>query len=307
MNNKKIIFMGTPLIAVEYLSALIKKNFNIEAVFTQPPKNKSRGMKLIKSPIHTLAIDNKIKVFHPKKFDTETINQINLIKPDLIIVMAYGNLLPKEILNLPMFGCINIHVSILPKWRGASPIEHSLINGDNETGITIIKLTENLDAGPIIAQEKFIIPSDYNKEQLTNSLTEIGIKLLLKTIPKILNNDIFLTEQNEEAASYANKITTEIRKINFNKTVDNVINQIRAHSPKPGAWFYLNNERIKIIEAKKGSSAGNASTIINNKFEIACSDGSIKPIILQREGKKIISIEEFLRGYNINTGDRINA
>ncbi len=307
MNNKKIIFMGTPFIATEYLNVLIENNIEIEAVFTQPPNKKSRGMRVIKSPIHSLAIKNKIKVFHPQKFDSETISLLSEIQPDLIIVMAYGKIIPKEVLNLPRNGCINIHVSILPKWRGAAPIEHTLINGDNETGITIIKMTEKLDAGPIIAQDKFDIPSHYNKEQLTNALTAVGKKLLVATLPKILNNELLLTNQNEEEATYANKITSEIRKIDFNDTVKNIINQIRAHSPKPAAWFYLNKERIKIIEAKPCSNRGNISTIINKNFQIACKDGSIEPLVLQREGKTIVTKEEFLRGFKIKVSDVINA
>jgi len=221
--------------------------------------------------------------------------------------MAYGKILPKSLLELPKYGCINIHVSILPRWRGAAPIEHALMSGDKETGISIIKLIEKLDAGPIIAQEKLHIPSNFNKLQLSNKLTEIGTKLLINTIPFLFLNNIKFREQDESLATYANKITSEIRKINFNNSSDKIINHIRAHAPKPGAWFTLNNERIKLIEAKKGSAKGNTSTILNDKFEIACDDGSIEPLILQREGKNIVTKEEFLRGFQLKDNDLINA
>ena len=307
MKNKKIIFMGTPKIAAEYLNSLIKNNIKIDAVFTQSPKKQLRGMKLTKSSVHILANENKIEVHHPENFDNETIIKLKKMKPDLIIVMAYGKILPKSLLELPKYGCINIHVSILPRWRGAAPIEHALMSGDKETGISIIKLIEKLDAGPIIAQEKLNISSNFNKLQLSNKLTEIGTKLLINTIPFLFLNNIKFREQDESLATYANKITSEIRKINFNNSSDKIINHIRAHAPKPGAWFTLNNERIKLIEAKKGSAKGKTSTILNDKFEIACDDGSIEPLILQREGKNIVTKEEFLRGFQLKDNDLINA
>ncbi len=216
-------------------------------------------------------------------------------------------ILPNTILDLPKYGCINIHVSILPRWRGAAPIEHALMCGDKETGISIIKLIEKLDAGPIITQEKFNIPSSFNKLQLSNKLTEIGTKLLINTIPLIFENNIIFRDQDEKKVTYASKITSEIRKINFNNSTDSVINHIRAHAPKPGAWFTLNNERIKLIDAKKGFGKGKTSSILNNNFEIACNDGSIEPLILQREGKNIVTKEEFLRGFQLKDDDLINA
>lgn len=307
MMNKNIIFMGTPIIATEYLNILIENNFKISGVFTQSPKKKFRGMKISKSPVNSLANEKKIDVFHPQTFDTEIINKLKKMEPDLIIVVAYGKKLPKELLELPKYGCINIHLSILPRWRGAAPVEYALMNGDSETGISIIKLVEELDAGPVIAQEKISIPQNFDKQQVTHSLTEIGKKLLLKTIPDIFNSKTTLKDQDEANITYASKITSENRKINFNNSALSIINHIRAHSPKPGAWFYLNKERIKIFAARAGSNKGHVSTILNNNFEIGCNDGTIEPLILQREGKKIVTKEEFLRGYKLNTEDLINA
>lgn len=298
--------MGTPLVASEYLKTLIDNNINIEAVFTQPPRKKYRGMKINMSPVHLLAKQNNIDVFNPEIFDTKIIDQLNKIKPDLIVVMAYGKILPKEVLELPKNGSINIHVSYLPRWRGAAPIEYALINGDKKTGITIIKINEKLDAGPIIAQESFSIPKNINKLQLTNELTKIGKKLLINTISSIFNNKINPIDQNENNATYAYKITSEQRRINFNNSTEKIINHIKAHAPKPGAWFNLNNERIKIIDAKPGSARGKASTVLNNNFELATDDGSIDPINLQRQGKNTVTKEEFLRGYKIRVNDKIN-
>ena len=307
MNNKKIIFMGTPEIATQYLNNLLQNDISIFSVFTQPPKKKSRGMILNKSPVHILAEKNNIPVFYPINFDRDILNKLKEIEPDLIIVMAYGKILPKEILELPKHGCINIHVSILPRWRGAAPIEHALINGDNETGISIIKLEEELDAGPIISQSKIAIPNNYNKLELTNSLTDIGTKLLIDTIPLIFNNTYTLTLQDQSKVTYAIKITSESRQINFDTSKKNILNHIRAHAPKPGAWFTIKNERIKIIEARAGLNKGKRSTILNNQFEIGCEDGSIEPLILQREGRNIINKDEFVRGFSFNINDIVNA
>ena len=307
MINKKIIFMGTPFISTAYLNALIEKKINIDAVFTQPPKKQLRGMKLTKSPIHILANEKKISVFHPERLDLQVINQLKIIKPDLIIVMAYGKLIPKEILELPRCGCINIHVSILPRWRGAAPIEYTLLNGDKQAGVSIIKLNEKLDAGPIIIQKKINVPENFNKLRLSEKLTKIGKKLLVDTLPSILENKVILKDQDENKVTYANKITSEDRKINFYNTTKNVINHIRAHGPKPGAWFHLNNERIKILEAKANLEIGNISTILNKNFVISCQDGSIEPLILQREGKKIVTKDEFVRGFNFKVGNLVNA
>ena len=307
MNNKKLIFMGSPRIASDYLKELIKNNFLISAVFSQPPKKKSRGMKIIESEVHQLASKNNIEVFCPNTFDRNTIETLKNLNPDLIIVMAYGKILPKEILDLPAFGCINIHVSLLPRWRGAAPIEYSLINGDKETGISIIQLTDKLDAGPIITQKKVVIEDNCNKKELSEKLTKVGIKLLIETIPLIFNKKITYSVQDENYASYTRKISSEDRKINFNKSVKEVLNLIRAHSPKPGAWFTIQNERIKIIKARKSNYTGSASTIIDKSFNIGCNDGSIEPLILQREGKNIISKDDFLRGYSFNINDIVNA
>ncbi len=306
MHNKKIIFMGTPNIAADYLNSLIKNKINIFSVITQPPKKQSRGMKIIKSPVHTLAEENDLKVLTPQIFDNEIIYDFKKIQPDLIIVVAYGKILPKKILELPKLGCINIHLSILPRWRGAAPIEHTLINGDKESGISIIKLVEKLDAGPIIIQEKFTIPDDYNKLKLTNNLTKIGTKLLVRTIGDILKNKISLTYQDESKVTFAHKLNSIDRKINFKNNSKKIINQIKAYSPKPGAWFILNKDRIKIIEAKPGLSKGKTSTILNENFEIGCNDGSINPQLLQKEGRNVIKKEDFLRGFKFKIGDVIN-
>jgi methionyl-tRNA formyltransferase len=307
MSDKNIIFMGTPLIAANYLNSLINNKYKVVSVFTQPPRKRNRGMKVQSSPVHELANHNNIKVNFPTRLDEEAFDLIKSYKPDLIIVMAYGLLIPTKILNFPQYGCINIHVSLLPRWRGASPIEHTLLNGDTETGITIIKLIEKLDAGPIIVQKKIPVVENINKDDLSDKLTEIGSDLLIDILPKLFADKIVMQDQNNKEATYAQKINSQMRKINFNLSTREVLNQIRAYATNPGAWFFYNNERIKIISASIQSNKGNSSTILNKQFELGCSDGSILPSYLQREGKKIMYIEDFLRGFSFTVGDSLNA
>ena len=308
MKDKRIIFMGSPQVASEYLQILLGNNLNVVGVYTQPPRPKGRGMNIQNSPVHNEALKQKISVFHPENFkDNENIESFIELNPDLVIVMAYGILLPNKILNLPTFGCINIHVSLLPRWRGAAPVEYALLNGEKETGVTIFKLVDKLDAGPIISQVSILVDESLNKNELFKKLNNIGKELIIKILPNYFDNKIILKDQNEREATYASKINSKMAQINFNDNVKSVFNKIRAFSPKPGAWFLFNNERIKIISCKKTIEKSVPSKIINEHFHIGCNDGIIVPIVIQREGKKPMEIKEFLRGFTFSVGQTINA
>ncbi len=307
MKNKKIIFMGTPHIAAEHLNILIENNLNVVGVFTQPPRKKNRGMRVEKSDVHQIADKNNINVFYPSTIDDITIEQVRKIEPDLIIIIAYGIILPSNFLNIPKYGCINIHVSLLPRWRGAAPIEHALLSGDVKTGISIISVSPKLDAGNILMQESFAIDKDMNSDDLTLNLTNLGKKTLMKTLPLLFENKLISKKQDESKVTYANKFLTKDRKISFNNSSDNVYNHIRAHGPKPGSWFTYKGERIKIIKAKKINKSGESSTILDKDFTIACKDGAILPLLIQREGKKVVSLDDFLRGFTFVIQDKLNA
>ena len=308
MQKKRIIFMGTPEISSFYLKSLINNQHNIIAVFSQPPKKKGRGMILQNSPVHEIALNNKIDIFTPINFNSiNVIEDVKKLKPDLIIIMGYGIILPKSILQIPLLGCFNIHISLLPRWRGAAPIEHTLINGDKITGVTIFKLVEEMDAGPIIAQENFLIDNNINKTDLTKKLNLIGVKLLNSILPEIFNNKLKFKNQNIKKITYAKKISTEMRKINFEENVINIHNKIRAFSPNPGAWFLYNNERIKIIKSSYDEGNWKPSVIINSELNIGCKFGKICPEIVQREGKKPLHIKEFLKGFKFTVGNKVNA
>ena len=307
MINKKIIFMGTPSIAAQHLNILIENNLNIVGVFTQPPRKKNRGMILQESDVHKVAIKNNLELFHPTSINKHVISQTKSLNPDLIIVVAYGLILPSDFLNIPKYGCINVHVSLLPRWRGAAPIEHSLLQGDLKTGISIIKVTPKLDAGDILVQEILPIDKSVYSDELTLSLTNLGKILMIKILPNIFKKNITLKKQDQSKITYAKKFKTEDRKINFDSASDKVINHIRAHGPKPGSWFIYKGERIKILKAKKIQEQGIKSTILSKNFLLGCSEGSILPISIQREGKRAVTLEEFLRGFTFSIGDKLNA
>ena len=307
MKDKKIIFMGTPDIAAQHLNVLFKKNLNIVGVFTQPPRKKNRGMRIEKSEVHQIAEKNNIEVFYPTSIDVTVIEKVKSLEPDLIIVIAYGIILPSKFLNIPKYGCINIHVSLLPRWRGAAPIEHALLAGDEKTGISVISISPKLDAGDILMQESFAIDKDINSDDLTINLTNLGKKTLMETLPLLFENKIIRKKQDESKVTHANKFISEDRKINFYNSSDDVYNHIRAHGPKPGSWFTYRGERIKIIKAKKINELGKSSTILNKDFMIACKDGAILPLLIQREGKKVVSLDDFLRGFTFSIQDKLNV
>ena len=308
MRQERIVFMGTPEISKVYLQSLIDHKYNVIATYTQPPRKQGRGMLMQKSPVHELSLEHNIPVYHPKNFASlESIDELKKLKPDLVIIMGYGLLLPKSILQVPLYGCINIHVSLLPRWRGAAPIEHAILNGDKKTGVSIFLLEEKLDAGPIIATQEINIDKNIDKGNLTSELNILGTALLINTLPDLLGNKISAQRQEETYATYAKKITPELRRINFNNEVNTVYNQIRAFAPKPSAWFIVNNERFSIIKCLMKICETEASTIMNSQFHIGCKNGIIIPEIIQREGKKSMKIGEFLKGFAFDVGRKVNG
>ena len=307
MNDKKIIFMGTPDIAAQHLQYLLDNSINIVGVFTQPPRKKNRGMNIEESPVHQIAKKNNLETFYPSSIDGTAIEQINSLDPDLIIVIAYGIILPSQLLDIPKFGCINIHVSLLPRWRGAAPIEHAMLAGDVKTGISVIKISPKLDAGDILHQESLNISADMYSDELTVALTYLGKQTMLRVLPKIFENKTLSKKQDLNKVTYAKKFKSVDRKINFNNSTNEVYNHIRAHGPKPGSWFVYRGERIKILRAVKKKDKGQQSTILNNKFMLACSDGSILPTLIQREGKKAVEVKDFIQGFAFTVNDKINV
>ena len=298
--------MGTPDFAVPILKSINNLNHNVLEVYTQPPNKKNRGQKIQNSPIHDFSNKLNLPVRCPIAFDEEEINHIKKLNPDLVIVVAYGKILPVKLLNLDKVLFINVHASLLPRWRGAAPIQRAIMNLDHETGVSIMKIVTKLDAGPVLLQSKIKITKEINYKELSGQMSELGAKLILDTLKLIEDKKANFTEQNESEATYAKKIEKSETKINWNDNAEKIVAKINAFSPNPGCWFELNRNRIKIIKAKKVIGEGMPGTILNDKFTIACSKNAIQIIELQKEGKQKIKADEFLKGNKIKTGQSLN-
>jgi len=303
---KKIIFMGTPEFSVPTLEFLIKNKNEILAVYSQPPKKAHRGQKINSSPVENFARKNSIIVKTPKTLDTnEEYDFIKNLNPDIVVVVAYGKIIPKRFLNLPKHGFINVHASLLPKWRGAAPIQRSIMNLDKETGVSIMKITEELDAGPIIHQSKIRINQNMNSKILSEILSKLGAKSLIEAIEKIKNKKIQLKEQDHSNATYAKKINKEEGKIEWSESAIKILAKIDGLNPNPGAWFEYKQERYKVWKAKIVETNGKVGFTIDNKLTIACKDNSIQILEIQKEGKNKLSLEKFLLGNPIQSGENI--
>ena len=302
----KIIFMGTPEFSIPIFKSIYENNNKILEVYTQPPKKKNRGQKIINSPIHEYSKKKGFSIRNPIIFDDEEINYIEKLKPDLVIVVAYGKILPKKLLKLKNILFINVHASLLPKWRGAAPIQRAIMNMDRETGISIMKIVPELDAGPVLIQSKIKISKETNHKELSGKMSELGAKLILDALKIIENKKANFVQQNESEATYAKKIEKKETRLNWNNDADKVIAKINAFCPNPGCWFELNGIRIKIIKAKQVISEGLPGTILDKKLTIACSKNAIQVIELQKEGKQKITVDEFLRGNKIKIGQCLN-
>ncbi len=298
----KIIFMGTPNFSCPTLEKLIAdKNFEIVAVYTREPQISGRGQKLTNSPIHELALKNKLKIITPKTLKDQAVQkEFFELNADIAVVVAYGLILPQPILENPKFGCINIHPSLLPKWRGASPIQRPIMNGDNETGITIIKMDEGLDSGDIIAQEKFALKGDETYKNLAQKLSLMGAEILVQALNKIKIGDYKLQKQDHENSTYAKKIEKSELEIDWQKSAIEIERKIRGLNGSMEAHFVHENEKIKIFKAEiinTNSAKNNVGEILDNKLSIQCKEGVIRPLILQRQGKKPMELKEFLLGF----------
>ena len=300
MNNLKVIFMGTPEFSLPVLEGLNSK-YNVVMDVCQPDKPSNRGV-VQYSPVKDFAIKNNIKVFQPVNVKNEY-HEILSEKPDLIVTCAYGQIIPKEILDYPKYGCINVHASLLPKLRGGAPIHRAIIEGHKETGITIMKMKEKMDAGDIISQVKTEILDDDTVGTLHDKLSVLARDLLLSTIPNIISGNINLVRQNEEEATFAWNIKREDEKIDFSKTTREIYNQIRGLNPWPGAYAILSGRIIKIWASRYGDKFFNEEVLNGQIVElykdgigVKTSNGEIIITELQLEGKRRMLANEFMNG-----------
>ena len=306
---QKIIFMGTPLFAVPILKSLYQNGFPISVVYTQPPQKSHRGQKINKSPIQGISETLNIDFRCPEnlKDNDKEYEFIKNLNADLAIVVAYGKIIPENFLNLTNKGFINIHGSILPKWRGAAPIQRSIMNLDKETGISIMKLVKKLDSGPVSNIYKIKLNQNDNAEEISEKLSLLAAEKILDDVDNILQNKAKFIDQEHSKASYAKKIEKKEGEINWSDESVKIIGKINGLFPVPGAFFNFSGERYKILKAEIGNGIGKIGEVLSDKLEIACANNqSIKILEIQRQGKKPQKIGEFMLGSSIRKGSLLS-
>lgn len=301
----KIVFMGTPDFSVPVLEEIIKAGHQVGYVITQPDKAKNRGKKVQFTPVKEVALANHIQVLQPEriKASPETIEQLKAFAPDIIVVVAYGQLISKELLDLPRLGCVNVHASLLPKLRGASPIQHAILTGEEATGVTIMQMEEGLDTGDMLAKAELFIDK-MNGEELHDALATLGAKLLIETLPKIEAGTIIPEKQDDDLSTYAGMISKEDGKIDFTKTPEEIERQIRAFNPWPGAFCQYGDGPLKIWKAaclseKSNAAPGTILAVSEAGIDVGCGDGVLRIIEIQLPGKKRVEVSAFLKGNRI--------
>ena len=299
--------MGTPMFAVPILKSLYQNGYNISCVYTQPPQKSKRGQKINKSPIQGISETLNLEYRTPPILNNEEeYNFLNSLDADLAIVVAYGQIIPKKFLNLTKKGFINIHASLLPKWRGAAPIQRSIMNLDQETGISIMRIAEKLDTGPVCNNYKIQLNENLNALEISEKLSNLAAEKILDNVDDILDGKANFIEQDHSNATYASKIQKTEGQINWDENAEKIIGKINGLYPSPGAFFIFNGERYKILKAQIGRAQGNPGSVLSDNLEIACGNNqSIIVKEIQRQGKRPQNIGEFIQGSQIKKGSKI--
>ena len=303
----RIIFMGTPDFAVPALQALLKAGHEIVAVYSQPPRAAGRGMALRKSPVHQVAEAAGLTVLTPERLkDPVDQERFREFEADAAVVVAYGIILPEPVLHATRLGIFNIHASLLPRWRGAAPINRAIMAGDAETGAAIMRVTEGLDAGPVCLVERVKIGPDMTAGELHDTLSPLGAEAMVKALAALEDGSLDCRAQDDEAATYAPKLDNKEARINWRLPASDVHDRIRGLSPYPGAWFEIalsgKRERIKVLSAMLDEGQGAPGTLLDDHLTIACSEGAVRLIRIQRAGKKSMSVQAFLNGVTLKSG-----
>ena len=299
--------MGTPMFAVPILKSLYQNGYNISCVYTQPPQKSKRGQKINKSPIQGISETLNLEYRTPPILNNEEeYNFLNSLDADLAIVVAYGQIIPKKFLSLTKTGFINIHASLLPKWRGAAPIQRSIMNLDQETGISIMRIAEKLDTGPVCNNYKIQLNENLNALEISEKLSNLAAEKILDNVDDILEDKANFVEQDHLNATYASKIQKTEGQINWDENAEKIIGKINGLYPSPGAFFNFNGERYKILKAQIGRAQGNPGSVLSDNLEIACGNNqSIIVKEIQRQGKRPQNIGEFKLGTQIKKGSKI--
>jgi methionyl-tRNA formyltransferase len=303
----RIVFMGTPDFAVPTLRAILEAGHDIVAVYTQPPRAAGRGMVLRKSPVHQAAETAGLMVSTPGQLKSaEEQARFRALNADAGVVVAYGLILPKPFLQAPRFGCFNVHASLLPHWRGAAPINRAIMAGDRETGVSIMRLDEGLDSGPVCLEARVAIGPEETAGELHDRLAPLGASLMVTALQRLSEGKLSCRQQQDERATYAPKLDPKETRINWRLLARDVSDRIRGLSPQPGAWFELElngrRERIKALRAVLASGSGMPGVVLDENLTVACGEGAVRLTEVQRAGKKPMSAADFLRGVTLNPG-----
>ena len=307
----KIIFMGTPDFAAASLEALIASRHEIQAVVTQPDKPKGRKGELTPSPVKVVAEEKGIKVYQPLKVrDEEFVKTLRAYNPDVMVVVAFGQIIPLSILQMPKFGCVNIHGSLLPKYRGAAPIQWAVLDGEKETGITTILMDEGIDTGDILLKKTIKIDADETSGSLFDKLMALGAKTILETLDELEKGSLTPTKQGESPTAYAKMLTKAMGLIDFTKPAKELDCFVRGMDPWPSAYTLLSGKTLKLWKVRAVEGGGKAGSVIEigkESFTIACGEGAIEVLEVQLEGKKRMSAGDFLKGSTLNIGQELGV
>ncbi len=303
----RIVFMGTPDFAVPALRALVGAGHDVAAVYTQPPRAAGRGLDLRKSPVHVAAEEAALTVRSPESLKSESEQAVfRALATDVAVVVAYGLILPEAILAAPRHGCLNIHASLLPRWRGAAPINRAIMAGDKETGVAIMRISEGLDAGPVCLEARMPIGANQTAGEVHDELATRGANLMVQALSALERGQLDCRPQAEEGVTYAKKIEPAETRIGWSRPAQEVHNRIRGLSPRPGAWFEVEingkPERIKVLHSTLAEGAGAPGTLLGDRLTVACGEGAIRLVEVQRAGKKPMTADEFLRGVKLRSG-----
>ena len=307
----KIIFMGTPDFAAASLEALIDSRHEIQAVVTQPDKPKGRKGELTPSPVKVIATREGIKVYQPLKVrDEEFVKTLRAYNPDVIVVVAFGQIIPLSILQMPKYGCVNIHGSLLPKYRGAAPIQWAVLDGEKETGITTILMDEGIDTGDILLKKTIKIDTDETSGSLFDKLMALGAETILETLDELEKGSLTPIKQGESPTAYAKMLTKAMGLIDFTRPAKELDCFVRGMNPWPSAYTLLSGKTLKLWKVRAVEGSGKAGSVINidkESFTIACGEGAIEVLEVQLEGKKRMSAGDFLKGSTLNIGQELGV
>lgn len=297
----RIVFMGTPDFAVPTLTEIVGQGHDVAAVYTQPPRVGGRGMATRKSPVHEAAERLAIPVVTPGTLrEAGGSEYFAALHPDVAVVAAYGQILPKSFLDTPPHGCLNLHASLLPRWRGAAPIARAIMAGDDETGVMVMRMEAGLDTGPVAMSERVAIGPDTTAGELSETLARLGADLMVRALAALSRGVLDMTPQPEDGVTYARKIDKSETRIDWTRAAREVHNHIRGLSPDPGAWFVIDlgrgEERIRVLRSTLTEGSGDPGAVLDNALAVACGSGAIRLVELQRAGKRPVKAAEFLRG-----------